>query len=179
MQVSELIKEIKSKEPATRTAAWQQAGSIGAPAIKPLAKLYTHEHQEVSRAAKRGLEQIVRTVGKPGVQAPKAAVIRELLDLLGDNQPVALRRDVLWLLSEIAGAESVGPMAVLLKHRDLREDARMALERIPGDKSLQALGQALDTVPADFRLNIAQSLRARGESLDPKAYPCQKLVPTK
>lgn len=179
MQARELIRQIQSNDPAVRTAAWQQAGTVGAPAVKPLAQLYTHDDQEVRRAAKRGLEQMVRTVGAPGVQAAQAAVIRELLDLLGDSQPVGLRRDVLWLLSEIAGAESVEPIAALLKHGDLREDARMALERIPGEESLAALHQALGTVPAAFQANIAQSLRARGEAVDPKKYPCQKLVPTK
>jgi len=134
---------------------------------------------EVGRAARRGMERIVRTVGAPRVQPAKSAVIRELLGLLGDSQSVALRRDILWLLSEIGGGESVESIAALLKHGALREDARMVLERIPGEKSLASLRNALGSVPEDFRLNIAQSLRARGEAVDPEKYPCRKLVPTK
>ena len=102
-----------------------------------------------------------------------------MLGLLGDDRPVALRRELLWLLSEIGGDESVPSIAALLNQESLREDARMVLERIPGDTSLTALHKALDAGPKDFRLNIAQSLRARGEAVDPEAYPCQKLVPTK
>ncbi len=179
MKLKELVKEIQSDQPEARTAAWQQAGSIGAAAVKPLARLCTQGKTEVARAAGRGLENIVRTVGAPGAQATKSTVIRELLDLLSDGQPVTLRRDILWLLSEIGGGESVESIAALLKHAALREDARMVLERIPGEQSLAALRRALRSLPEDFRHSIAQSLRARGEAVDPATYPCQKLVPTK
>ena len=117
-------------------------------------------------------------MGAPGVQPAKSSVIRELLGLLGDDQPVALRRNILWLLSEIGGGKSVEAIAGLLKHDALREDARMVLERIPGEESLTALRNALGSVPEDFRLNIAQSLRARGEAVNREKYPCRKLVPT-
>lgn len=179
MKLSELIKGIQSDKAEARTAAWQQAGIVGASAVKPLAKLCTKENQEVRRAARRGLEKIMHTVGAPGIQTEKSAVIRELLSLIGDDQPVALRRDILWLLSEIGEAESVEPVTALLKHSALREDARMVLERIPGNESLAALQHALGSVPEDFRLNIAQSLRARGETVNPEEYPCRKLIPTK
>jgi len=179
MTLNELLENIQSDSAQTRTTAWQQAGSIGAAAVEPLAGLCAQTHQEKARAARRGLEKIVRRVGAPGSGPRKSSVIRELLGLLGDDRAVALRRDVLWLLSEIGGDESVPQIAALLNQDDLREDARMALERIPGDASLAALREALDAGPKDFRPNIAQSLRARGEAVDPKAYPCQKLVPTK
>ena len=179
MKLEELVVGIQSDKPEVRTAAWQEAGTIGASAIRPLAKLCIEGGLEVGRAARRGLERIVRMVGAPGVQPAKSAVIRELLSLLGDDQPVALRRDVLWLLSEIGGGESVEPIVALLMHDALREDARMVLERIPGEESLAALRSALGVVPEGFRPNIAQSLRARGEVVDRQKYPCRKLVPTK
>ncbi len=179
MTLNELLENVQSDNAKTRTTAWQQADTLGAAAVKPLAGLCAQTHQEKARAARRGLERIVRAVGAPGSEPEKSSVIRELLGLLGDDRPVALLRDNLWLLSEIGGDESVPPIAALLNQDDLREDARMALERIPGDTSLAALRKALDVGPKDFRPNIAQSLRARGEAVDPKAYPCQKLVPTK
>jgi hypothetical protein len=55
----------------------------------------------------------------------------------------------------------------------------MVLERIPGEESLAALRAGIETLPEDFRLNIAQSLRKRGVHVDPKRYPCQKMVPTR
>ena len=81
--------------------------------------------------------------------------------------------------AHFGGEESVESIAALLRHDALREDARMVLERIPGGESLTSLRNALESVPEDFRLNIAQSLRARGEAVDPEKYPCRKLVPTK
>ena len=56
---------------------------------------------------------------------------------------------------------------------------RMVLERIPGDESLAALKEGLETLPEDFRLHIAQSLRNRGVEVDENRYPCQKMVPTR
>lgn len=179
MRLEELLTDMRSDTPQKRTAAWQSAGTLGAPAVKPLAALYSHENAEVKRAAKRGLEKIVRTVGTPGDQSSKPAVIAALRSLLDHGQPIALRRDILWLLSEIAGDESVESIAALLKHDTLREDARMALERIPGGASLASLRHALSRVPEEFRLNVAQSLRARGDTVSTKKYPCRKLVPTK
>ena len=65
-------------------------------------------------------------------------------------------RELLWMLSEIGDDQAVAPMAELLKHDELREDARMALERIPGEASLLALEGALKSAPADFKTNLAQ-----------------------
>jgi len=80
-------------------------------------------------------------------------------------------------LSEIGGDESVDKIVACLKDNEVRENARMALERIPGAESLAALEKALESVPDDFKLNIAQSLRKRGREVE--GLPCVKLVPTK
>jgi hypothetical protein len=53
----------------------------------------------------------------------------------------------------------------------------MVLERLPGDESIAALQAALKSVPAEFVINVAHSLRARGIAAD--GPPCQKLQPTK
>jgi hypothetical protein len=53
----------------------------------------------------------------------------------------------------------------------------MALQRIPGERSLSALKSALTTVPEEFRYNIAEALRKRGVAIT--EYPSQKLVPKK
>ena len=65
------------------------------------------------------------------------------------------------------------------KHEDehLREDARMALERIPIQRAVQALKAGFEIAPEDFKPNLAQSLRKRGVKVE--GYPCVKLVPTK
>jgi HEAT repeat protein len=179
LTVDQLIAKIKDPDDKVRSAAWLSAGTTGAPAVKPLAAVMTHEDVEIARAAKRGLWVIVRHVGRPGAEAEKKPVVHELIGLLGDGQPVAVRREVLWMLSEIGDEESVGPVAGLLKSEELREDARCSLERIPGQKSVAALADALESIPGDFKRALAHSLRVRGVKVDEKKYPCQKLVPTK
>ena len=175
--VDGLLAGIKSDSAEKRTEAWQSAGEVGAPAVKPLAEVMTDDNLEVARAAKRALWQIVRYTGRPGANKERRAVETELTDLLGDDQPVAVRREVLWMLSEIGARNSIKPIAGLMKNESLREDARMALERIPSKRAVAALKAGFEKAPEDFKTNIAQSLRKRGEEV--AGYPCQKLVPTK
>lgn len=176
-RVQKLISKIRDDSAKVRTEAWQNAGEVGAPAIKTLAKVMTDENLEVARAAKRAIWKIVRHAGRPGAGKEKRAALGELLELLGDEQPVPVRREVLWMLSEIGNRKTVEPIAALLSNRDLREDARMVLQRIPTKNALAALRAGLKAAPEDFKLNIAQSLRQRGAKV--RGYPCAKLIPTK
>ena len=176
-RVDKLISRIKDDSAEVRTEAWQRAGEVGAPAVKPLAEVMTDENLEVARAAKRALWKIVRVAGRPEGGRQKRAVETQLIDLLGESQPVAVRREVLWMLSEIGERSSVRPIAELMANKELREDARMALERIPLEGAVRALKAGFEAAPEDFKLNLAQSLRKRGEEV--AGYPCQKLVPKK
>ena len=175
--VDELIAGIKSSSDKERTEAWQSAGEVGATAVNPLAKVMTDDDLEVSRAAKRALWKIVRHTGRPGANRERRAVETELTGLLGRGKPVAVRREVLWMLSEIGARISIKPIAGLMMNKDLREDARMVLERIPGKRAVTTLKATFEKAPENFKPNIAQSLRKRGEEV--AGYPCQKLVPTK
>jgi hypothetical protein len=132
---------------------------------------------EIARAAKRALWKIIRHAGRPNAAKEKRAVEAELVVLLGNNHPVSIRREVIWMLSEIGGRKAITPIARLITNTELREDARMALERIPTRRALQALKYRFKNAPEDFKPNLAQSLRKRGEEVD--GYPCQKLEPKK
>jgi HEAT repeat protein len=175
--VDDLVARIKDKDDKVRAEAWLNAGKIGAPAVKPLAAVMTDGDFEVARAAKRGLWQIVRYVGRPGADSERKAVVAELIPLIRDDQPAPVRREVVWMVSEIAGDEAVEPVAALLSNVELREDARMVLERLPGEKSLAALKRGLEAAPQEFKFNIAQSLRARRVNVP--GLPSRKLVPTR
>jgi HEAT repeat protein len=175
--VKELLAGIKDASADVRTQAWLNAGPVGAPAVIPLADVMTDDDLEVARAAKRALWKIVRHAGRPRAAKEKRAVEAELIKLLGNNQPVSVRREVIWMLSEIGGRNSIRPIARLTTNMELREDARMALERIPTKRALQALKYRFKNAPEDFKPNMAQSLRKRGVEVD--GYPCQKLVPKK
>ncbi len=175
--VGELMAGIRDDNAKVRTEAWQSAGEVGAAAVKPLARVMSNKELEVARAAKRGLWKIVRHAGRPGAGNEQRAVVGKLVELLGDEQPVPVRREVLWMLSEIGNRRSIKPIAALLSNRELREDARMVLQRIPTRNALAALRAGLKAAPEDFKLNIAQSLRQRGVKV--RGLPCVKLVPTK
>jgi len=175
--VDELMAGIRDENDKVRAEAWLGAGEVGAAAVKPLAKVMTDKDFEIARAAKRGLWKVVRHVGRPGAGNERRAVLGELVELLDDEQPVPVRREVLWMLSEIGTRRSIKPIAALLSNRELREDARMVLQRIPSKSALAALKAGLEDAPEDFKLNIAQSLRQRG--VEVSGLPCVKLVPTK
>ncbi|HUT95407.1 MAG TPA: hypothetical protein VMY37_38485 [Thermoguttaceae bacterium] len=177
-----LLKGIKSDDPDVRTKAWLAAGQIGAPALAPLAKIVAEGDLEVSRAAKRAMWKIVRTVGAPGRGDCKAAAETELIGLLGEGQPDSVRCEVLWMLSEIGGEKTIDAIREipdLLENKALREDARCCVERIPGQAAVDALAEGLEASEDEFQLALAQSLRARGVEVDQEKYPCKKLVPTK
>lgn len=176
VSVTDLVARIKSTDDKVRGPAWQGAGAVGAPAVKPLAALMTDPDFEISRSAKRALYKIVRHAGRPGAKKEAQAVEKELIPLL-QNSAVPVRREVLWMLSEIGGDDAVAPMAALLTDKEVREDARCALMRLPGRKATAALKSAFGSASEEFKSALAESLRARGEKVS--GYPSQKLVPAR
>jgi HEAT repeat protein len=148
-----------------------------AKAIATLAEMIKNADPETMRAGKRQLWEIVRHVGRPGNAEQAQAVVKSLVGLLTSDQPAAVKREALWAVSELGGNEIIDPVAALLADKEVREDACMALERLPGDKPVAALKAALKNVPEEFVINVAHSLRARGIAAE--GPPCQKLKPTK
>jgi len=176
MNTTELIEGIKSSDEKIRGAAWQNAGPAGARAVKPLAEIMAGGEMETARAAKRALWNIVRYAGRPKAGDEKDAVEAQLLSVLNTGGP-NVRREFIWMLSEIGGDDAVAPLGKLLEDPELREDARAALQRIPGNLALRPLKLALKSGPEDYRPAVAVSLRARGEKV--AGYPSGKLVPRK
>jgi len=180
LTVDTLIAKLKDKDDKVRAAAWQAAGKVGAPAMKPLAALAQDGALEVSRSAVRAMWAIVRYVGRPGAEAERKATVDALLGLFRDaQQPIQLRRDMVWMLSEIIqdGEIQVDGAAQFLSDAELREDVRAALQRVPGGNSIAALKAGLEAAPEDYKPAIAASLRARG--IEVPGVPDLKLKPTK
>ncbi len=169
-----LIQNIQSKDDRVRGPAWQNAAPYGAAAILPLADVTTDSDFEVARSARRALYRIVRHAGRPGAAAEAKAVEQELIKLLCHDAAL-VRREALWMLSEIGGDDAVPPMAALLRDREAREDARCALTRLPGSAAIGALESAFESAPEEFKPALAESLRQRGQAVS--GYPSQKLVP--
>lgn len=174
--VDELITQIKSKDDTVRGPAWQGAARYGAPAVRPLAAAMADADFETARSAKRALWVIVRHAGRPGATKESGAVTKELIPLLGAS-PAAVHREVLWMLSEIAGDEAITAMAALLADKDVRSDALGALMRFPGRKATSAMASALKQAPEPFKFALADALRRRGEKV--AGFPSEKLVPTR
>ena len=170
-----LIERIKSPDDVISGAAWQSAGPYGAVAVKPLAALMADGDFELARKGKRALYRVVRHVGQPAAGGERRTVERELIVVL-ETSPSPVRREVLWMLSEIGSERAVGPMAALLADQELHEDARCALTRLPAPSAVTALKSAFLTAPKDLKYALAESLRERGEKVE--GYPSRKLEPT-
>lgn len=149
--------------------------TIDIAAVKKLAGMIGSKDSETVRAGNRELWQMVRRVGRPGNDQQKKDFVDEVLKLIGKDQPTAVRREAVWMLSELAGDEVVDPVAALLADSNLGEDVRMVLQRLPGAKSLEALKAGLAAAPENFKVNIAESLRTRGVTVP--GLPDQKLTP--
>ena len=172
--VDELVTRIRNPNADIRGEAWQNAGPYGAKAVKALAELMKDPDYQIARAGKRAIWNIVHYAGRPDAKEEALAVETELIALL-KSEVETIEREALWMLSEIGGNRSVRPISRLLGNIKVRDDARMALQRIPGNRSLAALRSALAKAPEDFRYNQAEALRKRGVKID--EYPSEKLVP--
>lgn len=172
-----LIENIQSSDDSVRAAARDNAGTVGAEAVLPLAKIAASGDLEVARAANRAIQNIVYHAGRPRAEDEAKGVAAALLKLLGNSQPLQLRRDVLWMTWQIAGDEAVETVTPLLSHPKLREDARMTLERLPGDKATVALQAALAAASDQEKPALAHSLRVRG--VETPGVADMRLVPTK
>src|SRR5512137_854964 len=173
--IGALIDRIKSPDETISGAAWQSAGPYGAAAVEPLAALMADQDFELARKAKRALYLVVRHVGHPAAARERKAVERQLILLL-DSSPARVRRELVWMLSEIGSTRAIKPMAALLTDEELREDARCALTRHPAPGAVTALKSVFSAASGDFKFALAESLRQRGEKV--AGYPSRKLVPT-
>jgi HEAT repeat protein len=174
--VKDLVARIKSKDDSIRGPAWQTAESAGALAVRPLAEVMMDPDFETARAAKRALYRIVRHAGRPGAKHEAEAVTGELVLVLG-SAPAPVRREAMWMLSEIAGDKAVAAMATMLADPEVREDARCALMRLSGSKATSAFKAAFAKAPEEFKYALAETLRERGIKVN--GYPSQKLVPNR
>ncbi len=162
-----LIEEVNSPTVDVRYAAWNNAGAAGAAAVVPLADVMASPQRDVAKAAKESLHRIVHFAARAYGAANARAVAAELEKVAAEAQrPRIVRVESLKWLAFVGDNESIPALVKLLGDAVVREDARLALERIPGDASLAALTEAIKTAPADFKPSLQQSLYAR--KLTPK-----------
>ncbi|HLV80696.1 MAG TPA: hypothetical protein VKT32_10455 [Chthonomonadaceae bacterium] len=161
-KVSEFIEKMKSPDADVRYAAWRAAGPVGAPAIASLADLAASPDKGVAKSARGALQTIVHYAARPGARADAHAVSVELLKVAADSErPQSVRAEALHLIGFTADSRTVPGVARLLADAPVRDEARMALERIPGSAATGALRQAAQAAPGDFRPALQQSLHNR------------------
>ncbi len=71
------------------------------------------------------------------------------------------RNQMVRLLAVVGGVREVPVLAAAMKHLDLRESARCALDRIDGEAATNALIAALNEVGPEFRAGVVNSLGNR------------------
>jgi HEAT repeat protein len=172
-ELSEFIQSLRQAAEEPNPPPWLDVTRFGPEAVSPLAAMLAEPEIETGRNAKRALYHLVRHNSGPSVEPQRKAIQEQLVTLL--EQPHACR-DALWLLSEIGDDQAVDAIAKCLRKEKYREDARCALARIPGKKSIEALRAAMSNSPEDFRFALADVLRQLGEKIS--EYPTRKLVPT-
>lgn len=180
LTVEKLLELLKSDDPFVRRDAWLKAGPLGADALASLADLAANAELEISRAANRAMWQIVRYAGAPGRETERQAVVQALAELLGNTRfPVQLRRDMVWMLSEIIKDEETDESIALglLMDPELGEDIRMGLQRINGPRAVAVLKAGYAKAQGEFKTALACSLRKCNVAI--AEPPCPKLVPRK
>jgi HEAT repeat protein len=155
------LTDIRNDNADVRYAAWSRAGEMDPEVIPQLGKLLTAEQPGVRKAAGEALKNIVHSDGKEPGGARRAVVVRQLIALTADGQPVWVRTVALRHLSLIGGDETVPVAAKLLRNAELQEEAAFCLERIPGSVSTAALMSALPDVSDAFKPRILAALGHR------------------
>ncbi len=165
-KLAQFLKDIASDNHDARLAARQGAGPMGAPAVAPLAKLFVDPRQDVAVAARSAIETIVHHAGRPGGEKERPAMCAELEKLCAVEQPAEARREAVHLLGFIAGGGSVPAIAKLLDDADphVKENARLALERIPGEAAAAALAEALKRAGDERKPDLIYSLSKKGSA---------------
>lgn len=176
-ELQTLIQKIKSNDDKIRAGAVEESIKFIPSAVSPLIEIMNDNRDfEMARAAKRALWKIVRHTSRQNADKERKAVCLELIKGF-NNSSIQTKRELLWMLSEIGNDDSIPAMSKFLSDKDLREDARCCIERIPTKKAISALQSAFKNADEEFKYALAESLRARGVRVD--GYPSKKLIPAR
>lgn len=160
-ELDDFLARIADADPDVRAEAWKAAVTHGAPAIAPLAELAESEDLGIAHAALAAIGTITSHAGRPGAPEEREAVANALADVLDDVADDQSRRELLHHLGLVASDKQVPVLAALLDDPAVGDDARIALERVPGDAATDALVKALQSSPEDVQVRVAVALARR------------------
>jgi HEAT repeat protein len=165
-ELKEFFDRIQSRNPDARQAAVRVATKMGIGVVGPLGDLVDSTNRPVSLSAQAALKNIAAYAGRPAAAAERRAVAEAFTKLLDKEHSRVLRTLALELLS-ITGDDAVVPnITALLADAEVRDEARRALEGIPGPASLKALIEAAGKTEGAFRVAVLGSL---GQKAAPEA----------
>ena len=159
-RVERLIQYIASDDANVRYRARAEAARVGAEAIPALGQLLEDKRLEVARTASAAIERIVHHAGRPGAASERPPVTRALGALLSPQLKITTRIEILHRIAFVGGDDAVLIVAPYLddSERNVREQARLSLERIPGEAAVRALIKATETAREDERADLVFSL---------------------
>ncbi len=161
MTIQEFLTAIKGTDADARYQAWKSAGPHGAGAVAGLGEAMASGNRWIARAARLALENIAHHAARPGARKEAQTVTAELIKLTGAAAPLTVRSHAIYLLGCVAEGRTAGELGRLLGEADVREEARLALERLPGRDAHRVLERAQDSAAADFKAALQQSLQNR------------------
>ncbi len=168
-ELDEFLVRIAGPQADLRAEAWKSAGPLGASAVLPLARLAETGEPEIREAVLRAIDVVTAYAGRPGAQEEQRAVAQALVEAVQSSDDTQLRREFLHYLGLLASDPEVPVLARLLEDPATGEDARIALERIPGDLATRALITALRSASSEsVRLRLVDALARRQA---PEAIP--------
>ncbi|MGC8888004.1 MAG: HEAT repeat domain-containing protein [Verrucomicrobiia bacterium] len=176
-ELDELIQKLKSPDDKVRAEAAEGLVKLGSVVVQPLVEIMDDKDFEVARTARRTLWKMARHSGKPGLKNEKDKICKQISKALNSAASIQTKRELLWMLSEIGDGDAVSEISKFFANKDLREDARCCIERIPTNGAVSALKSAFKKADEEFRYALAESLRARGVKVE--GYPSKKLIPTR
>ena len=156
------LAQFQSADPQVRLAARKSAGSLNVTAITGLLNIAASADRGAAKAARGGLEVLVHAAAAPGQRNRARDAADMLVSAAGDtSRPSDVRQYALYLAGFVANTTTVPALSRLLADREVRDAARMALERTPGKPAERALAGARGAADAEFQSAVDQSLRAR------------------
>ena len=171
---TQLLDQLQSPDAKVRYQAWQSAGAAGAGAVSGLGDLMASPDKSIAKCAHGALDVIAHYAARSGSGSMGAHdVTKALLKLSDSTRPRMVRADALYLVGMVGDGRAVPVLVKLMADKEIREDARMALERIPGSAATNALKKAEPSAPDDYKPNIEQSLYDR--NLTPQSVGVARL----
>jgi len=161
-ELDDFLARIGDPNADVRAEAWKTAGQHGAPAIAPLAELAESEDLGIAKAALAAIGTITSYAGRPGAPDERDAVAKALANAVQETKDEQVRRELLHYLGLVASDDQVSALVALLDDPAVGEDARIALERVPGGAATAALVEALQSSSEDVQVRVAAALARRG-----------------